>query len=236
MKYYDRNPNNQLLIDEGKIWKNEQQKWYRKCPICSKVLFYLQRSHCIDLYNKNKSCISCSKLGKNNHFYGKPCSLQRRQRISKSHFGLKCSIETRQKISKTKRENNDGILSQNGANQFAWKTYTFPSGRSERVQGYEPWTLDLLLSEARDENDIKIHGRPIIPYNHAGLISRYLPDCYLSSSNIIVETKSPWTWKLGVQQNMEKITGSLAAGFDVRVVIWARYHKLISDVTYTSTK
>lgn len=226
--------NNQISTDP--IWMNEGHLWCRKCPQCSKTLSYKQKSHCTDLFRKNKSCVSCSKSGRSNPNYGKPLSLQTKLRIGRGNTGKVRTDEVRRQISQTKQQNVNGLLSQNGTNQYAWKSYTFPSGRTENVQGYEPWTLEYLLGHSIKESDIIIKGRPIISYDYSGSRSRYLPDCYVSSSNTIVETKSPWTWNLSAERNMAKVSSSLDAGYNVRLILWARYHRLVSDMTYTLVK
>jgi hypothetical protein len=140
-----------------------------------------------------------------------------------------CPTDRRKRISDTKKKNPTSI----GSNQFKWKSYTFPDGRIENVQGWEPWTLDLLLSSSISPTEIKIkNDRPVIFYNWSGSIYRYLPDCYISSSNTIVETKSSWTWKINESQNLSKLSSSLDCGYNVRLVIWEDGRKLISDKTY----
>lgn len=82
---------------------------------------------------------------------------------------------------------------------LAYKTYTFPSGRQERVQGYEPLALDYLL-KTYHEDDIKLGRKeqPDIWYNdEKGTKHRYFSDIYIPKHNLIVEVKSSWTYKLG---------------------------------------
>ena len=118
--------------------------------------------------------------------------------------------------------------------RYQRKVYTFPDGRTEKVQGYESWTLDLLLQSV-SPNDIFLKGkeRPIIHYTYEGMITPYFPDCFVSSSNTLVETKSPWTWNLDPERNIAKISASLSAGYNVQVVIWAPDKTLVSNKTYS---
>jgi len=119
-------------------------------------------------------------------------------------------------------------------NRWERKPYTFPNGKKVKVQGYECWTLDFLISSSLQEDDIKVDtkDKPKIFYNWNGQSKRYYPDCYISSSNTIVETKSDWTWNMEVEKNEAKITGSLQCGHDVRFIIWGHNKRLISDATY----
>ena len=119
-------------------------------------------------------------------------------------------------------------------NRWERKSYIFPSGQQVKVQGYECWTLDFLISSSVQENDIKVNTqeKPKIFYDWNGQLKRYYPDCYISSSNTIVETKSDWTWNMEVEKNEAKITGSIQSGHNVRFIIWGHNKKLISDTTY----
>ena len=118
-------------------------------------------------------------------------------------------------------------------NGFKWKSFVFPCGRTELVQGYESLTLSHLLKSI-SPNDIKVHRleKPVIYYSWNGNTHRYFPDCYLSSSNTIIETKSDYYWNSQYEQNLAKITASLDGGYNVRVVIWNRQHTLSKDLIY----
>ena len=119
---------------------------------------------------------------------------------------------------------------------YKYKPYVFPDGRVEMVQGYEPKTLNYLISSSIHPNDIivKYSEKPKISYEFSGSIHPYVPDAYISSSNTIVETKSSWTWKSSLNKNMAKIKGTNDAGHNMRVIIWKGTKKLISDTLYSS--
>jgi hypothetical protein len=120
-------------------------------------------------------------------------------------------------------------------NRWERKKYTFPDGRIEKLQEYEPWTVDYLLKQSFGPMDIHLSGksRPTIYYTWNGTKKRYFPDCYISSTNTIVETKSTYFWDSQKEQNLCKISGTLEAGYNMRIIIWNNKHKLVSDVTYT---
>lgn len=123
-----------------------------------------------------------------------------------------------------------------GNNRWERKVFIFPNGRIEKLQGYEPWTMEYLLSLGVLSDDIKTGSgnRPVIKYGWEGKIKRFYPDCYISSSNTIVETKSDWTWNMETDKNKSKISGSLNAGYGVRFIIWGHNKKLISDTSFSS--
>lgn len=126
-----------------------------------------------------------------------------------------------------------GVENRHWNNGFRWDTYTFPNGRQEKVQGYESWTIDHLLTET-SETQILVNRveKPVISYEWSGSVHKYFPDCYLPDTNTIVETKSSYTWQFQKEQNAAKISGSLQSGYNIRFIIWDRNHTLVSDITY----
>lgn len=85
------------------------------------------------------------------------------------------------------------------ASKNAYKSYDyiFPSGRVERIQGYENYMLnDLLQKEEVQEHDI-IVNRSEVPYvwyeDLNGIKHRYFVDCFIKSQNKCIEAKSTWT-------------------------------------------
>ena len=95
------------------------------------------------------------------------------------------------------------------SNSFKYKDYIFESGRSEKVQGYEPICVDYLLN-TYDEEDIVI-GFKI--KEHTGYFSyvdvdskkrTYIPDIFVKSENLVIEVKSVWTFSRNVENVMKK--------------------------------
>lgn len=107
-----------------------------------------------------------------------------------------------------------------------WKLYTFPSGRIEKVQGYEPKCLDELLKNGYDERDIvtstneidKLIGK--IMYSDGDKTRRYYPDIYVKSENKIYEVKSEYTLKCNLHINKLKKQACLDAGLDFEFKIY----------------
>jgi hypothetical protein len=84
-------------------------------------------------------------------------------------------------------------------NAYKSKDYIFPSGRMEKIQGYEHFMLnDLLQKENVSEDDIIVKRSevPIIWYEDiTGKKHRYFVDCFIKSQNRCIEVKSTWTAK-----------------------------------------
>lgn len=79
------------------------------------------------------------------------------------------------------------------------KEYKFPSGRTVKCQGYEPFAYDMLVKQFPEEDilverDISAHNEiPIFWYEYEGKQHRYYPDICIWSQKKIIEVKSPYT-------------------------------------------
>jgi hypothetical protein len=75
-----------------------------------------------------------------------------------------------------------------------FKDYAFPSGRIDRIQGYEHFALDELLKEY-DENDIITMKSdvPEIWYVDEEQKHRHYVDIFIKSKQLCIEVKSTWT-------------------------------------------
>ena len=91
---------------------------------------------------------------------------------------------------------NPDIFNKQLQNSYKFKLYTFPSGKVEKIQGYEKFMIDELLQNNISEEDI-IVSRKNVPEiwfdNVKGTKSRYFMDCFVKSENKCIEVKSLWT-------------------------------------------
>jgi len=88
---------------------------------------------------------------------------------------------------------------------FKFKNYTFPSGKIVKIQGYEDRTIDYLLKIRYKEKDLLVgNDVPKIHYNFKGKDRRYFPDLLIKSENMIVETKSLFTFRKHLPMNLVK--------------------------------
>jgi hypothetical protein len=80
---------------------------------------------------------------------------------------------------------------------FKSKEYVFPSGRIDKIQGYEHYALDFLLNnENINESDIITGCKnvPTIWYNdETDKKHRHYVDIFIPSQNKCIEVKSTWT-------------------------------------------
>ena len=107
------------------------------------------------------------------------------------------------------------------------KIYVFPSGRIEKIQGYEGFAINDLLISGYKEEDIVISNSDIeeytgkIWYNDSENKKRkYYPDIYIISENKIIEVKSYYTYDSAFSINMRKKNSCLALGLNFEFWIY----------------
>jgi hypothetical protein len=142
---------------------------------------------------------------------------------------MKCdSVKEKVKFTNNKRYGVDwytltddckekSILSKYNNNCFSYKKYTLPSGSVVYIQGYENFTLDILLINFI-ESDVIISNKEI--KEEIGILnyfidkkqSIYLPDIYIKSINKVIEVKSEYTYNLDIEKNKLKKQCCLMSG------------------------
>lgn len=87
------------------------------------------------------------------------------------------------------------ILDKIEKNSKKLKEYKMPSGLIRKVQGFEPFALEILL-KTYDETQLKTSKSdvPRISYIMNDKIHYYYPDIYIPHENKLIEVKSPWTY------------------------------------------
>ena len=114
-------------------------------------------------------------------------------------------------------------------NRRNWKEYQLPSGKIIKVQGYEPFALDLLC-EIYNEDDIET-SRKYVPniwyFDKDNINRRYYPDIFIKSENLILEVKSTYFLNLEYDINMLKQQACLEAGYKFEFLVFDQKGNLI---------
>ena len=125
-------------------------------------------------------------------------------------YGAKCSLQNNDVKIKVKQtclekygveypNQNVEIMDKKAKNAYKLKIYTFPSGRIDKIQGFENFGLNFLLNnENLNEDEIKTGCKnvPTIWYNDDnGKKHRHYVDIFIPSQNRCIEIKSTWTAK-----------------------------------------
>jgi hypothetical protein len=104
---------------------------------------------------------------------------------------------------------------------FKRKEYKMPSGDIRIVQGYEPWALDKLLLEYKEEQIFTDREYiPFIPYELQGKNRVYIPDIYIPHINKIIEVKSTYTYIVKNGNVQLKAEATRKLGYDYEIWIF----------------
>ena len=127
----------------------------------------------------------------NTILYGFPCVLQNedvKEKIKNTNL-VKYGVEY--------PAQNAEISDKMSKNAYKNKLYTFPSGRTDMVQGYEPFGLDELMNIEKMNEDYIVTQRSKVPIcwwiDENGKKHRYYVDIFIPSQNRCIEVKSTWT-------------------------------------------
>jgi hypothetical protein len=88
-------------------------------------------------------------------------------------------------------------------NTYKSKEYILPSGSSIKIQGYEKFMLDELLQNIIEDDIITRRNQvPEIWYlDSSAKKHRYYVDVFIPSQNRMIECKSTWTMKKGIEKD-----------------------------------
>lgn len=121
------------------------------------------------------------------------------------------------------------IAQKSSDNIFKKKSYIFPSGRIDFIQGYEHIALDELIKNF-NEIDIKTQkiDMPCILYIFEEKEHRYYPDIFIAKENLIIEVKSDYTYNIDEDKNIAKTLATRSLGYNYEVWIYnSQYIKSI---------
>jgi len=105
---------------------------------------------------------------------------------------------------------------------YQYKNYTLPSGKIIKLQGYENKTFNKLFTLGYSECDIKYKksDMPEIWYYLNGVKRRYYPDFFVPKDNLIIETKSKYTYEVEREQNLKKFEATKQLGYNILTDIY----------------
>jgi len=119
---------------------------------------------------------------------------------------------------------NSDIADKCSKTAYNVKDYVFPSGKIDKIQGYEHYALDdLLCNEKIKEEDIVITRSkvPEIWYvDEKNKKHRYFVDIFIPHQNRCIEVKSTWTYKKKEDNVFVKQQAVLDAGYSCEIWIY----------------
>lgn len=202
-----------------KIRKTNLERLGVEYPTQSKKIREKSKTTCLKNYgveNPTQNKEIYKKIIKTNlKKYGVKCTSQNKDVIAKAQqtnmikYGAVCSLQ------------NPIIFEKAQKNSKCFKDYKMPSGEIRKVQGYEPFALDILLktyTEDQIKTDRKDVGR--IAYEIEGKTKYYFPDIAIPHENKIIEVKSTWTYKCKTDNIKQKADATKAKGFTYEIWIF----------------
>lgn len=122
---------------------------------------------------------------------------------------------------------NAEIAEKCSRNAYSWKDYQMPSGKIVRVQGDEPYALDILLRTFHEE--LLVTSRLLVPevwWLDNGKFRRYYVDIFIASQMKMIEVKSTWTFSKKTYETLEKQKMCKALGYSHEIWIFDNNKKL----------
>lgn len=117
---------------------------------------------------------------------------------------------------------NAEVSEKNSKNSYKLKQFTFPCGNTIKVQGYEPFLLNILVKEGYNFEEIitKRTDVPEIWYDINGIKKRYYCDIYIPKTNTIYEVKSTWTNIKNIDKNRLKKQACIDNGYNFQLYVF----------------
>jgi hypothetical protein len=122
---------------------------------------------------------------------------------------------------------NADVADKASRNAYKAYDYTFPSGKIVRLQGYEKYAIDKLLSDGITEMDI-VTDRSLVPKicykdQDSKKKRRYFIDIFIPSKKIGIEVKSTWTFEKKTHDIIQKQQAFKDSGYTCE--IWVLNNK-----------
>jgi hypothetical protein len=131
---------------------------------------------------------------------------------------------------------NSMIAERAGKNAYKSYDYIFPSGNKIRIQGYENFGIDYLLTVKKYTEEQIVTGRLRTPslwwVDDNDKRHRHYVDIFLPHKNKCIEIKSTRTFELHKENNLLKMANAILAGFDYEIWVFDQKGKRLSRYVY----
>jgi hypothetical protein len=197
------------------------------CQVISREFYKLvsMRTLCVDCSRINAKEIrkqtNLQKIGCENYFQLNDIKEKIKQ-TNLTKYGVEYCIQ------------NSEIAKKTLSSGLRFKEYKFPSGRIEKIQGYENIALDELINiELIDDNDIIVGCKnvPTIWYTtEDGIKHRHYVDIFIPTQNRCIEVKGEWFYKR--DKNILKLKKQEAENLGYKYELWVYNRKKIKLSCY----
>ena len=173
-------------------------------------------------------CIKCSSIKStkisnvlNTRFTGVCCTCANPFNLKEIQDKIKNTILLKYNVANVMFD--DDIFLKNLKNKYKKKIYSFPSGKTVFIQGYEHFCLNELLHIYNENNIfVNIKDMPKFYYKYNNTKHRYYPDIMIKDiyETYFIEVKSNWTYNLDLNKNICKWRCVINSGFDLIIFIY----------------
>ena len=116
---------------------------------------------------------------------------------------------------------NAEVAEKASKNAYKVKDYVYPSGRVDKIQGYEHYALDELLMETHEDDIItKRTEVPVVWYDMDNKPHRYYVDIFIPKQNKCIEVKSTWTYEKKKDLVLLKQKAVIEAGYECEIWVY----------------
>lgn len=120
------------------------------------------------------------------------------------------------------------VLKKSFKSSMSTKQYTFPSGRTVQIQGYEGLALNILLRNYNEE-DIRVCSEMEIIIDYYDDVDKknrkHYPDIYIESINTLIEVKSTYTMKISKNVLLKKQAAE-ERGYGYQIWVFSGYNSV----------
>jgi transposase len=115
------------------------------------------------------------------------------------------------------------------------KSYTLPSGKVIKLQGYEDDFLDYTFKHSiltEDDFNFNKPFRVVLTPRKKAKHKHYYPDFYIKKYNMVIEIKSRYIFNLNIYLNKRKIRKTKDAGHNIIMIFdkkYQKYHKFLKS-------
>lgn len=220
-KFGVENPSSNLEI-KNKVKETCVKKFGVENPFQSEEI-----KNKIKKYNTEKYGVECnSKSEELKNKYKQTCLKKYGHESHTQNEGIKQKIK-QSNIKKYGVENvmqNVEIMEKSSKNAYKLKEYKFASGNTIKIQGYEGFALDYLVTtEQVNENNI-ITGAKNVPtiwyYDANNKKHRHYVDIYIPTQNRCIEVKSTWTAEKKKDAIMLKQKAAKELGYNYEIWVY----------------
>ena len=177
----------------------------KKCLNCGKELSNVFKdfcsNRCVAIYNKENRIEANLRI--RGVEYPTQCKdvINKREQQTLEKYGVHHHMHLQEFKDKCMNVKIEKYGSNFALMSYKTKTFTTPSGKEVKYQGYENFLLQEIYN-TYDEEDVVNDVQSLVYYDNVFNKHRYFPDLYIKSTDTLYEVKSEYTLKQSLNNNI----------------------------------